>query len=241
MLPVLVVLGLIVVLIALLVYLYRRPLPRVKGVLKVTGLTAPAEIIRDRWGVPHIYAQNIEDLLFVQGYVHSQDRLWQMELSRRIGYGRLSEIFGGIAFTTDRFLRIIGLARAAQADLARTDAETLGMLEMYARGVNAYVHNNPLPLEFTLLGIKPEPWTPIDSLVWAKVQAWSLSANWDSKILQAALISKVGATRAAQLHGDYPRDNPLILPEQSFVEIVDRVLEQFRMAESGCRSVAWVG
>lgn len=231
MLPVLIVLGLIAVLIALLVYLYRRPLPRVSGVLKVTGLTAPAEIIRDRWGVPHIYARNIEDLLFAQGYVHSQDRLWQMELSRRIGYGRLSEIFGGIAFTTDRFLRTIGLARAAQADMACTDAETLGMLEMYARGVNAYVHNNPLPLEFTLLGIKPEPWTPTDSLVWAKVQAWSLSANWDSKILQAALISKVGATRAAQLHGDYPRDNPLILPEQTFVEIVDRVLDQFRTAE----------
>ena len=231
MFPALIVLGLIIVPILLLTYLYRRPLPRVDGVLKVSGLTAPAEIIRDRWGVPHIYAQNIEDLLFVQGYVHAQDRLWQMELSRRIGHGRLAEIFGGIAFTTDRFLRTIGLARAAQADLARTDAETLRMLEMYARGVNAYAQNNPLPLEFTLLGIKPEPWTPTDSLVWAKVQAWGLSANWDSKILQGAFVSKVGVTRAAQLHGDYPRDNPLILPEHTFVEVIDRVLEQFRAAE----------
>jgi len=197
-LPALIILGLILVLIALLMYLYRRPLPRVNGILKASGLTAPAEIIRDRWGVPHIYAQSLEDLLFVQGYVHAQDRLWQMEMSRRTGHGRLAEIFGGIAFTTDRFLRTIGLGRAAQADLARVDLETLRALEAYAQ-------NNPLPLEFTLLGIKPEPWTPTDSLVWAKVQAWSLSANWDSKILQAGLISKVGATRAAQLHSDSPR------------------------------------
>ena len=231
MLPALTVLGLIVVLIALVMYLYRRPLPQVNGTLKVAGLAAPAEIIRDRWGVPHIYAQSLEDLLFVQGFVHAQDRLWQMEMSRRAGHGRLAEIFGGIAFTTDRFLRTIGLGRAAQADLARIDVETLCALEAYARGVNAYAQNNPLPIEFILLGIKPEPWTSTDSLVWAKVQAWGLSANWSSEILQAGLINKVGVMRAAQLHGDYPRNNPLILPEHTFVEIVDRVLEQFRAAE----------
>jgi penicillin amidase len=230
MLPVLIVLGLITALIALLTYLYRRPLPQVNGTLKVSGLSAPAEIIRDRWGVPHIYAQNQDDLLFAQGYVHAQDRLWQMELNRRIGHGRLAEMFGEIAFTTDRFLRTIGLSRAARADAACTDAETRRAFEAYARGVNAYAQHNPLPLEFTLLGTKPEPWTPVDSLVWVKVMALGLSSNWDSKLLHAALIAKLGAERAAQLQGEYPRDNPLILTEQTFAEIIGRVLEQFRAA-----------
>src|SRR5437016_3626791 len=88
--------------------LMRRSLPQVNGTLRAIGLGAPVEIIRDRWGVPHIYARSQDDLIFAQGFVHAQDRLWQMEMNRRIGYGRLAELFGEIAFSTDHFLRTVG-------------------------------------------------------------------------------------------------------------------------------------
>ncbi|MBI2123015.1 MAG: penicillin acylase family protein, partial [Armatimonadetes bacterium] len=94
-------------------YLIRRPFPVEQGGLHVSGLQASVEVIRDRWGVPHLFAQNDHDLSFAQGYVHAQDRLWQMELNRRTAAGRLSEIFGPVTLDTDRFLRTIGLRRAA--------------------------------------------------------------------------------------------------------------------------------
>lgn len=233
MLFVWIVLGLMALSVAGLVYLYRRPLPQVSGVLNVKGLRAPVEIVRDRWGVPHIYAQNLEDLFFAQGYVHAQDRLWQMELNRRISHGRLAEIFGEMAFDTDSLVRRLGFSRAAQADLAGTDAETRGVLEAYARGVNAYVEANPgrLPLEFSLLGFRPSAWQPLDSLVWGKMQAWALSANWASEVLRAALIGKLGVERAAQLQGEYSPDNPIIMPGHTYAAAIEQVLAQFRAAE----------
>lgn len=216
-----------------LAYLYRRPLPRINGTLKITGLHAPVEIIRDTWGVPHIYAQNEDDLFFAQGYVHAQDRLWQMELNRRIGQGRLSEIFGALTFSTDHLLRIIGLARAADHDYTRATPESRAVLDAYARGVNAFIRANRshLPLEFTLLHFSPAPWQPKDSLVWAKVMTWGQGVNWDSEVLRAALIEKLGADRAARLLGEYNADNPLILHDHTFVEMLDRVGDDMRAAE----------
>src|SRR5262249_48366368 len=159
------------------------------------------EVIRDRWGVPHLYAQTIEDALVAQGYVHAQDRLWQMELNRRVGHGRLSELFGELAFDTDRMLRILGFGRAARENWDAPDGEPRWALEAYARGVNAFVAMNPgkWGLEFTLLNLKPEPWTPVDSLVWTKMMAWGLSTNWDSELINAALVAKLGPERAAKL------------------------------------------
>ena len=148
-----------------------RTFPKTNGTLQIAGLQDRVEVYRDKWGVPHIFAQNGHDLFFAQGYVHAQDRLWQMEFNRRVGAGRLSEVLGEATLKSDRFLRTIGLYRAAQADLQALPAEVVAVLEAYADGVNAFIATNKdrLPLEFTLLGFKPEPWTSADTAAWGKV------------------------------------------------------------------------
>ncbi len=217
------------------VYLFRRSLPQTRGTLRVPGLRAPVEILRDEWGVPHIYAQNQDDLFFAQGFVHAQDRLWQMEMNRRLCAGRLSELFGEIAFETDRLIRTLGFARTAEQDEQMLDDDTRRVLEAYARGVNAFIadatRTKRLPPEFLLLGLKPAAWRVRDSVVWAKYMGWGLSANWDMELARAAFIGKLGVERAAQLESEYPRDNPTILPSGSWA-FADTVLEQFRAAQT---------
>src|SRR5512136_1735088 len=97
-----------------LTWLGRRRLPQTNGELKLPGLAAPVEVLRDRWGIPHIYAATFHDLFFAQGFVHAQDRLWQMELNRRMASGRLSELFGTLALETDRAARTFGFRRLAE-------------------------------------------------------------------------------------------------------------------------------
>src|SRR6266581_364899 len=140
----------------------RRPLPRKKGHLVFSGIHEPVEIIFDRYGVPHIYAANEDDLYFAQGYIHAQERLWQMELNRRIGAGRLCEIFGAVALEADRFSRRLGMHRSAAQDAANLSTNAARVLNTYSRGVNAFIehNNNKLPVEFTILGLQPEPWLP---------------------------------------------------------------------------------
>jgi penicillin amidase len=218
---ILAILALVIVVLALVAvggatFFLRRSFPTINGALPVEGLKAPVEIYRDRWGVPHIYAQNTEDLFFAQGYVHAQDRLWQMEFQRRIGHGTLSEVLGETTLETDRFLRTIGLARAAQADLALLDDETRLILETYARGVNAFIetHQGNLPLEFTLLGFKPAPWQPIDTVAWGKVMAWDLGGNWETELLRARLIQALGEEKTQELLPPYPDQGPFIVPPE---------------------------
>jgi len=143
-------------------YLYvRRSFPVVNDTLQLPGLHASVTVIRDRWGVPHLYAENNHDLFFAQGYVQAQDRLWQMEFNRRIGNGSLSEVLGNATLDTDKFLRTVGLRRAAEKDWEVMEAQTRQCLQDYADGVNAFIesHRDRLPLEFTLLGFEPAPWT----------------------------------------------------------------------------------
>ena len=159
-------------------YISRKPFPQISGALRVAGLQNPVTVIRDKWGVPHIYADNPHDLFLAQGYVQAQDRLWQMEFWRRIGAGRLSEVLGKSALSNDLFIRAIGWRRAAEADVKLMGKEELDVLQWYAGGVNAFIntHRDNLPLEFTLLSLTgakftPEPWTPVDTLTWGKVMA----------------------------------------------------------------------
>lgn len=175
-------------------YLVRRPFPQIAGTLPVKGLQAPVEVIRDRWGIPHIYARNAHDLFFAQGYVHAQDRLWQMELFRRIMSGRISEFAGESALDTDRFMRVLGLRRAAETAWSRTSGEAAGALLAYSEGVNAFIetHRSRLPLEFLILRIQPEPWSPVDTLGFAKFMSWVLSATWRSELLRAGLTIRFG-------------------------------------------------
>ena len=233
----LVIIAVLLVVAALLLYLryrFRLPLPRVQGSVPIPGLTEPVEVIRDRSGVPHIYAADLPDLFFAQGYVQAQDRLWQMELNRRLSRGRLSEIFGKVTLDMDRFVRTIGMARAAQMDLACLSEESRTLLDAYLRGVNSYLESNhgKLPVEFALLGFKPEPWEPLDSLAWMKMQAWHLSENWSTEILNAALAGKVGPERAARLCGAYPEENPVTLARQTVIRAAEVFLESYRSFRS---------
>lgn len=193
--------------------LMRRPLPKKKGTLTFDGLHEPVEVIIDRYGVPHIYAQNEDDLFFAQGYIHAQERLWQMEFNRRIGSGRLSEIFGTIALETDRFFRRLGVHRAA-TELSRLPSHSKRILEAYARGVNASISRNKrnLPIEFRLLRFKPEPWQMRDSILWAKMMGWYLGGNWETELIRARIVEKLGAKRAATLEAGYDPKHPLIIP-----------------------------
>src|SRR5258708_705773 len=194
--------------------LTRRPLPQRNGKLVVRGLHESVEVITDRYGVPHIYAQNEDDLYFAQGFVHAQERLWQMELNRRIGSGRLAEIFGEIAIETDRFILRFGMHRSAAAEALRLPAHTKRILEAYARGVNTYLecNQNKLPVEFTLLRFKPEPWHIADSIQWAKMMGWNLGGNYETEIVRARIVALLGAERAAKLEAGYDPRHPLIIP-----------------------------
>ena len=191
--------------------------PQIDGTLQVKGLKAKVEVVRDSMGVPHIYASNIDDLFFAQGYIQAQDRLWQMELNRHIGQGRTAELSGPSAVNTDKFLRTIGLYRAAQADWQAAGAEDQQVLTAFANGVNAFVdtHKDNLPLEFTLIGIKWEPWQPTDTLVWAKVMALDLGGNRSVELLRSRLIEKLGVDKASELMPSYPKEGPFIIPPEA--------------------------
>jgi penicillin amidase len=208
-------LALVLVLLALsALFLVRRPWPQTTGTLTVPGLTAPVQVRRDAWGIPHIYAQNEPDLYLAQGYIHAQDRLWQMEFQRRVGQGRLSEILGESALGSDTFQRTLGTNRAAIADLANLPPATRALLDAYTTGVNSYLANqgSNLPLEFTILGYRPEPWRPEDSVVWSKMLQWDQSTNWNQELLRARLVQQLDAERAAQLLPSPGADTPLIVP-----------------------------
>ncbi len=188
-------------------------LPKLDGTVTVAGVEQPVEIIRDRFGVPHIYAQSLADASFALGYAHAQDRLWQMEMSRRIGAGRLSELFGAQSLNIDKFLRTLGVYRAAARDAAALDGDTRAALAAYAAGVNAFLdgRDGALPPEFLILGVSPEPWTPADSLVWAKMMAFDTSTNWRNELLRARMATRLSPRQIAEAFPPYPADAPVTL------------------------------
>ncbi|HEV8574893.1 MAG TPA: penicillin acylase family protein [Dehalococcoidia bacterium] len=193
-------------------YVLRRPVPRGKGKVTLQGLRARAEIIRDRWGVPHIYATNIEDVAFAVGYAQAQDRLWQMEVNRRAASGTLSELLGEQALEIDRMTRRIGFRRAAERDWREADKEERAALNAYAAGVNAYIARAKMPLEFTILRSRPGPWQPVDSLAFGRLFGWALTGNWDSEIVRSWTIERFGAEVMAELEPNYPAGAPVIVP-----------------------------
>ena len=192
----------------------KSTLPVVDGKIKLNGLDQPIEIIRDEWGIPHIFAQNQSDLFFGQGFVHAQDRLWQMELNRRTAQGRLSEIFGEIALDTDRVVRTFGFNRLAKSDWEMYDERTRESVRAYSRGVNAFLETNQkkLPVEFKLTRHNPEPWQALDSIAFMRVMMWQLSHAWYGEIIRAEIIQVTNPERAAELEIHYPGQNPTTLP-----------------------------
>jgi penicillin amidase len=194
--------------------LARRSLPSVDGAITVSGISAPVDIIRDADAIPHIFASTKLDVLYGLGYAHAQDRLWQMEFQRRIGHGRLSEIFGRATLPQDRFLRTVGFGRAARAAWTGTPEWARRQVDAYVAGINAFLaahHGSALPPEFSILRFEPEPWSGADVLVWVKMMAWDLSANYAFELLRHDLVRTVGAERAAELMPPYARDGLSIL------------------------------
>jgi penicillin amidase len=193
----------------------RQSLPQLAGTLTLSGLRAPVEIVRDRHGVPHIYAGSVEDAYFALGFAHAQDRLWQMEMNRRIGSGRLSEALGAATLDTDKFLRTLGVRRVAEATLKELSADARGQLDAYAAGVNAFLTQRagPLPPEFLLTGVKPEPWQSADSVAWIKMMAWDLGGNWRSELLRLRLAKKLSTAQIGEFLPPYPGDAPLAIAD----------------------------
>ena len=178
-----------------------QSLPEAGETLQFSTLQSPVTVYRDEYGVPQIYADNLHDLFFAQGYVQAQDRLFQMDFQRRVGTGTLSEVLGEATLETDRFLRTLGTGRAAAKDLEVMSQETLSDLQAYADGVNAFISANQdsLPLEFRILGYKPQPWEPLHSVVWGKMMAWNLGGNWETELMRARLLDTMGAEKTADL------------------------------------------
>lgn len=177
----------------------RRSLPPRQENLIVSGLQAKLHVRIDRWGVPHIQAQEPADLFFAQGYCHARDRLWQMELNRRVARGELAELFGERLLPIDRFYRRLGFRRAAEAETLRLDGKAHALARSYAAGVNAYVERHRLPIEFRLLRHYPRRWQPVDSLAFGRYMSWNLSFNWETELIRARFIAQLGPERAAAL------------------------------------------
>lgn len=189
-------------------YLHRS-LPKVEGSVRLPGLKAEITVLRDAWGIPHIYAASVDDAMFGLGFVHAQDRLWQMEMNRRIGAGRLAEVLGAPALETDMFLRTLGVRRAAQASLEGLDVATRDALDAYTAGVNAFLATDPvLPPEFWLLRVEPQPWMAVDSVTWTKMMAWDLGGNWKNEVLRMRLAQEFSLARINEFLPPYPGDKP---------------------------------
>ncbi|HSL97090.1 MAG TPA: penicillin acylase family protein [Candidatus Deferrimicrobiaceae bacterium] len=202
-----------------------RGLPQTAGAVRIPALHAPVTVARDRYGIVQIAADDSHDLFVAQGYVHAQERMWQMELSRRIGAGRLAELFGESLLDTDRYIRTLGWRLAAERDLAALSPETVAMLEAYAEGINAWIdeHDGRLPAAFVIAGLlsgsgnlggfELEPWTPLDSATWQKVQAWSLGGNVDAEIFRLLADAQLGDPALTdQLFPGYGDWAPVITP-----------------------------
>ena len=192
----------------------RGSLPPLDGQVALPGLQAPVEVIFDAYGVPSAYAAGIGDAWFAAGALHARDRLWQMELYRRVTLGRLSEVMGEPTIPIDQRFLTLGLRPAAEAEWERASPVVKAALERYAAGVNAVMSaqaGRQRPLEMQLLGITPAPWTPVDSLAIGRLLAWRLAENHQAELVRAAVAARLGPEAAQELTGRYPSDAPTIL------------------------------
>jgi penicillin amidase len=177
----------------------RAALAQTSGRIELAGLAKPVEVLRDEWGVPHIYAASQDDLFFAQGFVAAQDRLWQMEMWRRTGEGRLSEILGASSVERDKFARLMRYRGDMEAEWKSYAPDTRRIIEAFVKGVNAFIETSRdnLPIEFQLTGIKPELWTPEVCLT--RMAGYVMTRNATSEILRAQVVNLVGAVKAAEL------------------------------------------
>ncbi len=208
-------------------YSVSRAFPQTEGTIEVPGLDSEVEVIRDSMGIPHIYADTPHDLFVAQGYVHAQDRFFQMDFWRHISYGRLSEMFGDSQVETDTFIRTLGWGHLADRQYEMETQETKAIIDAYALGVNAYLETqspSDLSFEYSIIellnhGYTPEPWTGAQSLAWGKVMAWDLGGNLEAEIGRSLALGVLPPERVAQLYPPYPGDrHPYIIPKDGSAE-----------------------
>lgn len=217
-----------------------RSIPDWSGTATLSGLAAPATVIRDRNGIPTIQADSEADAYRALGYIHAQDRLWQMEMTRRIGAGRLSEVLGSTGLGFDRYIRTLGLYPLAEAQIKALSDDVIAVLEAYVAGVNTYLTDRPEPLppEFQLLFHDPEPWTIADSLVWGRLMAFQLSTNQRGEKLRARLAKVLTEDQLADIFPSAP-PTPVTLPghRQAAAALVPDIPE---ILHSHGASNAWI-
>jgi penicillin amidase len=208
--------------------------PNYGGQDRIPELAGPVTVIRDANAVPHIFADSQLDAYRALGYLHAQDRFFQMELARRIGNGRLSELVGGVGLRTDRFMRTLAIGQLAEAAVANMAPATRTAVDAYTEGVNAWLQSprTGRPPELVLLGTDPEPWRAADSAMWGRLMALLLSGNWTDELLRAQLASRLDAQQLADLWPGEPSDGPTtvtdltgVTPQFDFAGIVDAIPE----------------
>jgi penicillin amidase len=187
-----------------------RSFPTLDGELRVPGLSAPVQVRRDASDVTHIDAQSVADAYFALGYIHAQERSWQLEFNRRVMHGELSEVFGPATLDTDRLLRRLGIMRAAQAQWEGLPAEARALITAYANGINAFhaTSSQALPPEFHLLGVKPGEWKPQDTVAWALMMALDLGGNWGTEFARLSALQAIGTRHLWELMPPYPGEAP---------------------------------
>lgn len=194
-------------------------LPDYNKNVQIPGLSEEVTILRDSFGIPHIYAQNESDLYRAVGFVMAQDRLWQMDLLRRVTQGRLSEILGKDQVTTDLLMRALRIEEKSEEILAGSDPGIVLALNSFAEGINYYIENYPLPPEYKILGYKPEPWQPVHSINLIGYMAWDLTSGWGTEILIYNLKREVSESQIAALIPDMKNQKTAIYPDVGPVDI----------------------
>jgi penicillin amidase len=226
--------------------LMRRPLPQVKGTIEVEGLHGPVRVRRDRWGVPHIEADDRRDLYFAQGFCHGQDRLWQMSFYRRVAEGRVAEFAGQEGLPIDRLMRTLGIHRVARREAEALEGPVREEVERLCEGVNAAAAAaRAKPLEMQLLRLEWEPWRPEDVLSLGKLLAFGLATNWERELLRADMVRELGPELTARLDPTYPVDNPIVAQKAwsgdglALVEQIDAVRRSLGLAVEASGSNNW--
>ncbi len=211
--------AVLVVTLIFVVVTVRQSFPDTSGEASIEGIHHAIDIRRDDKGIPQIYADDPEDLFFAQGYVHAQDRFFEMDFRRHVTAGRLSELFGKSALDTDKFVRTLGWRRVAEKEVEQLDPQTRALLDAYARGVNQYIggkSSSKLSLEYAVLSLtgpnyRPRPWTAADSVAWIKAMAWDLRSNMSDEIDRTLAAVKLPMAQVNELYPDQPKDNPPIV------------------------------
>ena len=182
--------------------------PQTSGSVGMPGLIDEVRVRRDAYGVPHVIATNEHDALYALGVVHAQDRLWQMDMQRRAAMGELSEVVGAPTIPFDKMFRIIGLRRTAERIEKQLPDDTRRKLQWYADGVNAWIHHQKgsYPVEFDILRYEPRDWTPLHSILVARLIAWELNLSWWTDVTYGALEEKLGADRVRDILPTYEYD-----------------------------------